>query len=88
VLRAQPYLERDGFSVADVAVGGLLLYLPLFYPSLSLAQWPLVEGYTARLARRRAYALTLGARIGGAAVGTAPPAPPTRGGKPAPLEHK
>jgi glutathione S-transferase len=76
-------LERDGFSVADVAVGGLLLYVPFFFPTLSLDAWPAVQRYCARLAGRRACALTLAARIAGAQHGTAPPAPPTRGGTPA-----
>ncbi len=83
VLSAQRYLEPDGFSVADVAVGGLLLYVPLMFPQLSLEAWPAVTGYCARLSARRAYVATLGARIAGARDGSAPPPPPTRGGKPA-----
>ncbi len=83
ILASQPYLERSGFTVADVAVGGLLLYVPMFFPSLSLAPWPAVQRYCARLQARPACAATLARRIAGASDGSAPPPPPTRGGKPA-----
>jgi len=82
LLARQPFLEKDGFSVADVAVGGLLLYLPMMVPHLSLDPFPAVRAYCARLAKRKAYSSTLGARLAGAADGSAPPAPPTRGGLP------
>jgi len=59
----------------------LLLYLPFMFPEHdSLAGHSNVQSYCARLSARRAYQLTLGARIRGAANGTAPPAPSTRGG--------
>ena len=71
------YLEPQGFTVADVAVGGLLLYLPFMFPDLELP-FPAVTEYMGRLAQRPAYKATLGARL---AAG--PAAPATRGGKPA-----
>ncbi len=81
----QQYLEADGFGVADVAVGGLLLYVPWMFPHLLpvLARWPTVCAYMERLKARPACAATLMARLAGARDGTAPPPPPTRGGKPA-----
>ena len=83
LLANQPFLEGEELSVADVAVGGLLLYLPFMFPSLDLTPWPAVVAFMARLSARPAYQRTLGARISGAASGAAPPAPHTRGGKPA-----
>lgn len=80
----RPFLEPHGFSVADVAVGGLLLYVPFMFPHLvdKLNSHKLVAEYLSRLAERPSYKRTLGARIAGAADGIAPAAPPTRGGLP------
>jgi glutathione S-transferase len=80
----RPFLELHGFSVADVAVGGLLLYLPFMFPHLAneLASHDVVAAYLSRLAVRPSYKRTLGARISGATDGTAPMAPSTRGGLP------
>lgn len=80
ILSSSSFLELSGFGVADVAVGGLLLYLPFMFPSLSLSQWPAVCEYMSRLEQRPAYRATLGARISGALDGSAPRPPPTRGG--------
>ena len=84
VLSRQPYLEPEGFTVSDVAVGGLLLYVPMMFPQLIpvLLRWPAVSAYVERLRARPACAATLAARIAGARDGSAPPPPPTRGGKP------
>ena len=73
----RPYLEPQGFTVGDVAVGGLLLYLPFMFPDLDLSSFPAVTDYMGRLAQRPAYKATLGARLA-----TGPAAPATRGGKP------
>jgi len=85
VLSRQPYLEPEGFTVADVAVGGLLMYVPMMFPQLIpvMLRWPSVAAYVERLRARPACAATLAARIAGARDGSAPPPPPTRGGKPA-----
>lgn len=80
LLSRQQFLESECFGVADVAVGGLLLYFPFMFPAVDLSPFPLVLDYMARLSARLAYQRTLGARIKGAASGAAPPAPPTRGG--------
>lgn len=71
------YLEPQGFTVGDVAVGGLLLYLPMMFPDLDLTTFPAVTAYMDRLAQRPAYKATLGARLA-----SGPAAPPTRGGVP------
>ncbi|CAM9270373.1 unnamed protein product [Heterosigma akashiwo] len=55
-------------SVADVAVGAYLSYVPLFLPDLDLGPWPAVRAYMARLAQRPAFLSTVGARV--------PPPPP------------
>eukprot|EP00639_Heterosigma_akashiwo_P004074 CAMPEP_0194572874 /NCGR_PEP_ID=MMETSP0292-20121207/9277_1 /TAXON_ID=39354 /ORGANISM="Heterosigma akashiwo, Strain CCMP2393" /LENGTH=202 /DNA_ID=CAMNT_0039423935 /DNA_START=112 /DNA_END=720 /DNA_ORIENTATION=- len=61
--------EGDGaVSVADVAVGAYLSYVPLFLPDLDLGPWPAVRAYMARLAQRPAFLSTVGARV--------PPPPP------------
>jgi glutathione S-transferase len=73
----QHFLEPQGFTVADVAVGGLLLYLPFMFPELDLTPFPAVLAYMNRLAQRPAFQATLGARLA-----SGPAAPPTRGGTP------
>ena len=83
VLASRDYLASDGvFSVSDVAVGAILLYVPFMFPDLDLSPWPAVTAFMRRLSAREAYQATLGARIAGAGR-TAPPPPPTRGGVPA-----
>ena len=84
VLSQRPFLEPEGFGVADVAVGGLLMYVPFLFPELRpvLLRWPSCSAYVERLRARPACAATLAARIAGARDGSAPPPPPTRGGKP------
>lgn len=82
-LKAQDFINRTGeFSVADVAVGGYLLYIPLFFPELDLSPWPHIRAYMDRLASRPAYQATLGARLASL------PPPPTRGGDPRPTAEK
>ena len=85
MLSRHPFLEPEGFTVADVAVGGLLMYVPFLFPQLIpvMLRWPHVSAYVERLRARPACAATLAARIAGARDGSAPPPPPTRGGKPA-----
>ena len=34
---------QESFSVADVAVGSYLLYVPLFFPDISVAKWPNIQ---------------------------------------------
>jgi len=60
VLASRDYLLGD-FSVADVAVGAYLLYVPQFFPDVSFAPYPALARYMGRLALRDAYAKAFGA---------------------------
>eukprot|EP00217_Crustomastix_stigmatica_P003778 CAMPEP_0183808196 /NCGR_PEP_ID=MMETSP0803_2-20130417/43082_1 /TAXON_ID=195967 /ORGANISM="Crustomastix stigmata, Strain CCMP3273" /LENGTH=137 /DNA_ID=CAMNT_0026052983 /DNA_START=12 /DNA_END=422 /DNA_ORIENTATION=+ len=45
-LQSRPHLAQSGdFGVADVAVGSLLLYLPMMFPDLDVSGWPGVVEY-------------------------------------------
>ena len=62
VLASRDYLLGD-FSVADVAVGAYLLYVPQFFPDVSFAPYPALARYMGRLALRDAYAKAFGADV-------------------------
>ncbi len=47
--------ESHRFSVADVAVGAYLLYMPQFFPDINMGYWPAISGYMLRCASRPAY---------------------------------
>ncbi|CAE7213193.1 gstB, partial [Symbiodinium natans] len=52
---------EESFSVADVAVGSYLLYVPLFFPDINtLPRWPNVQRYMLQLLKRPAYAKAFG----------------------------
>lgn len=52
---------EDSFSVADVAVGSYLLYVPLFFPDINtLPRWPNIQRYMLQLLQRPAYAKAFG----------------------------
>lgn len=53
ILAAQPYLLGNEFSVADVAVGSILAYIPIML-KLDLSAYPEVMNYMQRLAERPA----------------------------------
>jgi len=61
VLAEQPYLEGQELTVADVAVGAYLLYIPAFFPQLDLSPYPNVLKYMERLTARPACQATVGA---------------------------
>lgn len=51
----------DGeFSVADVAVGSYLNYVPIFFPDTDLSATPNTAAYMLRCAERPAYAAAFG----------------------------
>lgn len=60
-LEKQPYLLGDEFSVADVAVGALLAYIPLML-KIDLSDYPAVTRYMQRLSERPACQKALGGR--------------------------
>ncbi len=53
-LQAHPYIMGDQFTVADVAVGSVLAYIPMML-KLDLSQYPAVVSYIQRLSERPAY---------------------------------
>jgi glutathione S-transferase len=61
LLERQPFVMGDRFSVADVAVGSLLAYIPLML-KLDLSDYPAVVAYTKRMMERPAYQKMLSAR--------------------------
>ncbi|KAK3239924.1 glutathione S-transferase [Cymbomonas tetramitiformis] len=54
------YLVEDEFSVADVAVGSYLLYIPVFFPRFSVAKWKNVTKYMKLLSSRGTFTETFG----------------------------
>ena len=62
ILRARDYLLGE-FSVADVAVGAYLLYVPQFFPDVSFAPYPALARYMGRLALRDAYGRAYGVDV-------------------------
>jgi len=66
ILGGQQYLLGDGednFSLADVAVGAYLLYVPQFFPDVDLSRWPDVVRYMKDCASRDAYAKAFGPNV-------------------------
>jgi glutathione S-transferase len=57
----QPYVLGDEFSVADVAVGSLLAFIPVML-RLDLSDYPAVVDYIKRISERPAYQKTIAAR--------------------------
>lgn len=62
VLQDQPFLMGQTFSVADVAVGSLLSYIPVLL-KLDLSAYAVVTDYMQRLADRPAFQRSIGARF-------------------------
>ena len=60
ILGETEWLVDDTFSVADVAVGSYLNYVPIFFPQASLAQTPNIARYMQRCAARPAFATAFG----------------------------
>jgi len=60
-LQNQPFLLGDRFTVADVAVGSLLFYMPVML-QLDLSDYPAITDYIQRLSQRPAFQNTLGKR--------------------------
>lgn len=57
----QPFLLGDEFSVADVAVGSILSYIPVML-KLDLSPYPNVLNYIQRLSERPAFQKSIGKR--------------------------
>jgi glutathione S-transferase len=61
ILEKQPFLLGDEFSVADVAVGSILGYIPMML-KLDLSEYPAVVDYIKRLSERPAFQKAIGGR--------------------------
>jgi hypothetical protein len=57
------FLVGDEFSIADVAVASLLLFIPQEFPGTDLFQWPYLVRYMRNNARRPAYGRAFGPDI-------------------------
>lgn len=61
ILGSCEWLVDDTFSVADVAVGSYLNYVPLFFPSTDLSSRPNIASYMLRCAERPCFGEAFGA---------------------------
>ncbi|WP_239651566.1 glutathione S-transferase family protein [Neosynechococcus sphagnicola] len=61
LLEQHPFLLEDGFSVADVAVGSVLAYIPIML-KLDLSEYPAIVSYIERLSERPAFQRSIGGR--------------------------
>jgi glutathione S-transferase len=61
ILERQPFLLGDELSVADVAVGSILAYIPMML-KLDLSEYPAILDYIKRLTERPAFQKTIGGR--------------------------
>ncbi len=57
----QPFVMGNEFSVADVAVGSILCYIPLLL-KLDLSAYPAVTDYMKRMSEREGFKKSIGAR--------------------------
>merc|ERR1711871_1230618 len=60
ILSESEWLVDDTFSVADVAVGSYLNYVPIFFGNANLAATPNIARYMQRCAARPAFAKAFG----------------------------
>jgi glutathione S-transferase len=59
IFAQQPYLMGSQFTVADVAVGSMLAYVPIML-KLDLSEYPQVVDYIKRITQRPAFQKTIG----------------------------
>ena len=62
ILSKNDWLVSDTFSVADVAVGSYLNYVPIFFPDANLGATPSIAAYMRRCAERPAFGEAFGAQ--------------------------
>lgn len=60
-LSQQPYLMGESFTVADVAVGSILAYIPMML-KIGYDDYPAIQAYVQRLVERPAFQKTIGGR--------------------------
>ncbi|MBD0346417.1 MAG: glutathione S-transferase family protein, partial [Coleofasciculus sp. Co-bin14] len=61
IFEKQPFLLGDELSVADVAVGSILAYIPIML-KLDLSEYPAVVDYIKRVSERPAFQKAIGGR--------------------------
>lgn len=61
IFEQQPFLLGDEFTVADVAVGSILAYIPIML-KLDLSAYPAVLSYMKRISERPAFQKSIGGR--------------------------
>lgn len=61
ILEKQPFLLGDELSVADIAVGSILAYIPIML-KLDLSEYPAVVDYMKRLSERPAFQKAIAGR--------------------------
>ncbi|ARV58451.1 glutathione S-transferase [Nostocales cyanobacterium HT-58-2] len=61
IFERQPFLLGEEFTVADVAVGSILSYIPIML-KLDLSAYPAVLNYIKQISERPAYQRSIGAR--------------------------
>ena len=61
ILSQTPYLLGEDFTVADVAVGSILAYVPMMLP-IDLSPYPVILDYIKRMNHRKAFQKTIGKR--------------------------
>lgn len=60
ILSESDWLVNNEFSVADVAVGSYLNYVPIFFPNADLSRTPAIASYMQRCAARPAFGKAFG----------------------------
>lgn len=60
LLAQREWMVGDAFSVADVAIGSYLNYVPIFFPQADLSRTPAIAAYMQRCAARPAFAEAFG----------------------------
>jgi glutathione S-transferase len=63
IFQQQPFLLGEEFTVADVAVGSILAYVPMML-KLDLSAYPAVLEYIQRISQRPAFQASIGKRPG------------------------
>lgn len=61
ILERTPYILGEKFTVADVAVGSILAYVPMMLP-IDLSPYPVILDYIKRMNQRAAFQKTIGKR--------------------------
>ncbi len=55
LLSDRPYLLGTELTVADIAVGSMLVYVPVMLPMIDLSPYPAVLDYIGRISEREAF---------------------------------